>query len=70
MLQPWLEKVFALKREQAACQLPDRDPYDALMDDFEPGARWAVVAQRFERLRAQTAYEGSLPTTFQRQGDR
>lgn len=53
MLQPWLEKVFALKREQAACQLPDRDPYDALMDDFEPGARWSVVAQRFERLRAQ-----------------
>ena len=32
-LRPWLERVFALKREQAACQLPDRDPYDALMDD-------------------------------------
>lgn len=50
-LAPWLERVFALKREQAACQLPDRDPYDALMDDYEPGARWPAVAERFERLR-------------------
>jgi carboxypeptidase Taq len=50
-LAPWLERVFALKREQAACQLPDRDPYDALMDDYEPGARWPAVAERFDRLR-------------------
>jgi carboxypeptidase Taq len=52
MLEPWLERIFALKREQAACQLPDRDPYDALMDDYEPGARWTSVAERFDRLRA------------------
>lgn len=50
-LAPWLERIFALKREQAACQLPDRDPYDALMDDYEPGARWTAVAERFHRLR-------------------
>lgn len=50
-LAPWLERIFALKREQAACQLPDRDPYDALMDDYEPGARWTAVAERFDRLR-------------------
>jgi carboxypeptidase Taq len=51
-LAPWLDRTFALKREQAACQLPDLDPYDALMDDYEPGARWRAVAERFARLRA------------------
>ncbi len=50
-LAPWLERMFALKREQAACQRPDLDPYDSLMDDYEPGGRWRVVAERFARLR-------------------
>jgi carboxypeptidase Taq len=50
-LAPWLEKVFALKREQASCQRPDLDPYDSLLDDYEPGGRWPAVAERFERLR-------------------
>ncbi len=39
MLEPWLRKMFDLKREQAACQEPDLDPYDALLDEYEPGAR-------------------------------
>ena len=52
-MQPWLEKIFALKREQGQCQLPDRDPYDALMDDYEPGAHWPAVAARFDSLRGQ-----------------
>ena len=52
VLAPWLERMFALKREQAACQLPEADRYDALMDDYEPGARWPAVAERFARLRA------------------
>ena len=52
VLAPWLERMFALKREQAACQLPDADRYDALMDDYEPGARWPAVAERFARLRS------------------
>jgi carboxypeptidase Taq len=50
-LAPWLEKVFALKREQAACQRPDLDPYDSLLDDYEPGGRWPVIAERFTHLR-------------------
>jgi len=49
---PWLEKVFALKREQAACQRPDLDPYDSLLDDYEPGGRWRAIAPRFDELRA------------------
>jgi carboxypeptidase Taq len=51
LLRPWLERIFALKREQAACQLPDLDPYDALMDDYEPGASWQTLAALFARLR-------------------
>ena len=52
-LAPWLEKVFALKREQAACQRPDLDPYDALLDYYEPGGRWKTVAEQFTRLRSE-----------------
>jgi carboxypeptidase Taq len=52
LLEPWLRRMFDLKREQAACQLPGCDPYDALLDDYEPGGRWRDVAGRFERLRA------------------
>jgi carboxypeptidase Taq len=51
-LAPWLDKVFALKREQAACQRPDLDPYDALLDDYEPGGRWKAIAEQFTRLRS------------------
>ena len=51
LLEPWIGRVMALKRDQGACQLPDRDPYDALMDDYEPAARAAGVAARFSRLR-------------------
>ncbi len=51
-LEPLLGRMFALKREQAACQRPDLDPYDALLDDYEPGARWRTVATRFAPLRA------------------
>jgi carboxypeptidase Taq len=52
ILAPWLERVFALKREQAACQRPDLDPYDALLDDYEPGGRWRDIAATFADLRA------------------
>ncbi len=51
LLAPSLKRIFALKREQAACQNPDLDPYDALLDDYEPGARAGEVAGLFDRLR-------------------
>ena len=51
-LAPWLRKMFDLKREQAACQEPDLDPYDALLDEYEPGGRWRAIAERFAGLRA------------------
>ena len=46
-----LEKMFSLKRELAACQSPELDAYDALMDDYEPGARWRSVDSTFSKLR-------------------
>lgn len=51
-LRPHLVRMVALKREQASCQRPDLDPYDALLDDYEPGARWRRLADRFGPLRA------------------
>jgi carboxypeptidase Taq len=50
-LEPWLRQVFDLKRELAACQMPDADPYDALLDDYEPGGRWETIAEQFSSLR-------------------
>ena len=51
LLEPWLERMFALKREQAACQAPELDTYDALLDEYEPGGRGQPLAERFDRLR-------------------
>jgi len=51
MLEPWLQQVFDLKRQLAACQMPGADPYDALLDDYEPGGRWQTIAAQFSELR-------------------
>lgn len=47
---PTLEKVLDLKRQEAAC-LSDGDPYDALLDDFEPGMKSEPLAELLGRLR-------------------
>jgi len=49
---PWLEKVVALKREEAdVIGFGNGVPYDALLDDYEPGATSADVAAVFSPLR-------------------
>ena len=48
---PKLARIVELKREQATAQSPDLDPYDALLDDHEPGARASDVSALFDRLR-------------------
>jgi len=53
VLAAWLERMIALKREQAACRSPGLDAYDALLDDYEPGCRWPAVAALFAELRAE-----------------
>jgi carboxypeptidase Taq len=50
--QPWLEKMVSLKREQAAALgFGDGVPYDALLDEFEPGASSREIAATFASLR-------------------
>jgi carboxypeptidase Taq len=50
--RPWLEQVVALKREEAeAVGYGDGIPYDALLDEFEPGMTSAQVADVFDPLR-------------------
>lgn len=48
---PALARIVALKREEAACLAGDGAAYDALLDDYEPGATAAEVAAVFDRLR-------------------
>jgi carboxypeptidase Taq len=50
--KPLLEKMFALKREQADAQGHTGCRYDALLDDFEPGELTSRVAAILDTLRA------------------
>lgn len=47
---PTLEEVVRLKREEAEC-LSDGDLYDALLDDYEPGATARELGAMFDRMR-------------------
>ena len=50
--RPWLEKLLGLKRQEAACVgYASGNPYDALLDEFEPGMTAAEVTATFEQLR-------------------
>ena len=49
--RPWLEKIVALKRQEAAAIGFDETPYDALLDEYEPGATTREVARVFAALR-------------------
>ena len=50
--RPWLEKILVLKRRQAECiGSASGKLYDALLDEFEPGATAAEIGRTFEALR-------------------
>lgn len=49
--RPWLSKVVTLKRREAECLGYDDVPYDALLDEYEPGAKSREIAALFESLR-------------------
>jgi carboxypeptidase Taq len=53
MFKPWMEKVVDLKRQQAEAVGYSTTPYDAMLDDFEPGATIAIIAGVFAGLRNQ-----------------
>jgi carboxypeptidase Taq len=48
---PWLEKIVALKRQEAAAVGFSAHPYDALLDEYEPGATTAEITHVFAELR-------------------
>jgi len=50
---PHAERLFALKRQQAACLGYADQAYDALLDDYEPNAKTKDVAQVLAGLRAE-----------------
>lgn len=49
---PWLEKVVDLTRQAAEAYGYEGEPYNALLDNYEPGATTAEVAAVFADLRA------------------
>ena len=48
---PWLQRVLELKRSEARCLASNGDLYDALLQDYEPGATSAQLRVLFGELR-------------------
>ena len=58
---PVLSEVIALRRQEAAALADGGDPYDALLDDYEPGAKAGEIAVLFDRMRPRlVALRGAL----------
>jgi len=53
--RPWLERIVALKREEAEAVGYKGVPYDALLDEYEPGADSAEITRVFAALRRELA---------------
>jgi carboxypeptidase Taq len=49
--QPWLEKIVALKCQEAQCLGYGAEGYDALLDEYEPGTTSRDLAELFDALR-------------------
>ncbi|MDO5603935.1 MAG: carboxypeptidase M32 [Paracoccus sp. (in: a-proteobacteria)] len=48
---PVLSEILMLKREEAAALADGGDAYDALLDDYEPGATTGTISALFEAMR-------------------
>lgn len=48
--RPWLEQIVELKRAEAECVGYAQEPYDALIEDHEPGMTSQIVARLFDAL--------------------
>src|SRR5437588_30661 len=51
VFQPWLEKIVKLKRQEAQAIGYKEAPYDALLDEYEPGATTTEITRAFAALR-------------------
>ena len=52
IMLPHLERNLELRRRYVACFEPQGDPYDVLLDDYEPGMTTAEVETIFAQLKA------------------
>jgi len=50
LFRPWLEKIVELKRAEAECVGYPREPYDALIEDHEPGMTSQILGRLFGAL--------------------
>jgi len=48
---PWLARMAELKRQEARCLVDSGSPYNALLDDYEPGMTTTELDSLFGRLR-------------------
>ncbi len=55
IFEPWLARIVALKQEEAAAVSTGGAAYDALLDEYEPGARGDTLATLFQALRQDLA---------------
>jgi carboxypeptidase Taq len=53
IFQPWVEKVVALKRAEAAALRREADLYETMLDEYEPGTTVRQVAGLFDALRGE-----------------
>ena len=53
ILRPTLETIVRLKRQEAECLGYEDDPYDALIDEYEPGAKSRDLAALFDAVRVE-----------------
>ena len=51
LFRPWLDRTLELKRRYVECFQPYEDPYDPLLDDYEPGLTTPEVRGIFATLK-------------------
>jgi len=51
LFRPYLEEAVELKKRYVECFEPVDEPYDALLDDYEPGMKTAEVRAVFDELK-------------------
>ena len=52
MFSPWLAKIIELKHKEAEAKGYEKEAYDALLDDYEPGETSANIQKVFTDLKA------------------
>ncbi|MEE9442896.1 MAG: carboxypeptidase M32 [candidate division Zixibacteria bacterium] len=53
IFEPWLKKIVDLTKKKAEAYGYEGEPYNALLDNYEPGATVDEVADVFEKLRVE-----------------